>query len=168
MACNSSTSLPCWYLARAAGAHLHTSESDEERQHLGYRHWGWGQHSPAVTKNCHNTGERKKIPRMMTIFLPWCYQYIVFSMLIQNFQGGFLFQVQYRQKHKSISFVDVASEHFWLDCLEAERMVVDSSVHEWEMKCTQRECLGGPSPVCLLECTHYRGLYICSVAPIVF
>lgn len=61
MAYNSCTSLPCLYLARAAGAHLHTSESDEERQHLGYRHRGRGQHSPAVTKNCHNTGEPKKM-----------------------------------------------------------------------------------------------------------
>lgn len=60
MAYKSCTTLLCSYLARAAGAHLHTSESDEERQHLGYRHRGRGQHSPAVTENCHHTGEPKK------------------------------------------------------------------------------------------------------------
>lgn len=105
MVYNSRTFLPCSYLARAAGAHLHTSESDEERQHLGHRHWGWGQHSPAVTENCHNSGEPKKNDDHSS---PWCCYYITFySMPTQRpeFACGFAFFIPDRWKHRSMCFV---------------------------------------------------------------
>lgn len=178
MVCNSCNSLSCSYLAGAAGAHLHTSEGDEERQHLGYRHWGRGQHSPAVTKNCHNTGEPKK-KRWWPFFavMLLIHHFLYANAVSRISRWVFVFNSIQTKAQKYVFCWSWKSLNiaWWTGLFEAERafcvlliaarmgdeVLLLLSFHPVRVPGWALSCLP-------LEYAQHQGLYIVSVAAVVF